>query len=138
MKKLLYHYLYPVGLYFTAIVLLFTLALVAAGGSSTLAPTPSAIGSFFLLSLLLAAAGRIFTVSALSLLARTLLHYLAAMASCIFVVLLFQPNLSSGAGALLLAAVLTLVYAIIATITLLIVCRKRKRSNETQNYKRQF
>lgn len=139
MKKFLYAYLYPVGMYFTAIVLLFTLALVAMdGGSSTFVPTPAAIGSFFVLSLLLAAAGRIFSITKLSLITRTLLHYVAAMASCVITLFLFHPNFGTGAGALLVAAALTIVYAIVATVVLLIVCRKKKTVNETQKYKRQF
>lgn len=136
MKTFLNRFLYPACLYFTITVLL-TAAIASGGEHSAYAPTISTLGGILIFSLLLSAVDKVFYLKT-GLLLRMLLHYCGIMLTYILVFVIAFRGYKQAQGALWIAVILTVLYALVAAIVLLAFRGHHRKENEKQKYQRQF
>lgn len=134
-KVLIDWILMPACLIFTVI----TLALTGIATTITnFAPQFEALIALFIYSVVLAALNRILYLRSLHIGLRLVLHCTGIVASFLAIFLLVLSDSSHTRGALIISAVIAVLYFIIAAIVLAVKHALKRNENEKKEYKKMF
>lgn len=126
----------------TPACIIFTVITLALTGLATtltsFAPQFEALVALFIYSVVLAALNRILYIRSLHIALRLVLHCAGVLASFLVIFLLVLSDASHTRGALIISAVIAVLYFIVAAIVLAIKHALKRNENEKKEYKKMF
>ena len=136
-KKIISAIIYPACLFFTLLTLI-SQTIVTLAGFTTLILTFKTLIAFFVFSLLLSALNRIFYIKSFGIGLKIFLHYIGFLISFLVIFLVIISGNSNTAGALITSLILSIIYFIIAGLTLIIRRSLKKTEKENKKYENVF